>query len=428
VFAGFRQSVERWRHRRKARDYEHGAVAAMVAILLGSGVLLGSGAMVIDVGLLYDEQEQLQTGADAASYKVALNCAKSSVVCTSGAQTTVAVTYAKKNANDGAANAQLCFNGTGCPMWSTNQTCPALPTPPTGTSVGNYVEVRTTTVTSSGSNLIPPVFAQTLPGLSSYQGTQVGACARVNWGPPANVGRVFSMGISLCDWNRMTNPAYGVPTAGFYAPIASLASQVGLYSILGLTSPAAGVDSAIPSVLPAAVLGLPLPDCTTPTINVNLPRGYTWLNSTDGTVADSNCSISVAVGDYPKSTILSGLTVGASNACSARVQAARTSHLPILVPIFDVIQQAVLTLAPAYHIVGFAPFVITGYSSLLGGLVGAVGSLLSGGSLAPTVASTLCSVVSTCVYGYFTKSLVPESHPVFGTGTNYGATIIGRTG
>jgi uncharacterized membrane protein len=67
VFDGFK----------RRRTSEHGAVAALVAVLLAAGVLFGSGALVIDVGLLYSEREQLQSGADA----------------------------------------QVCLNGSNCPSW-----------------------------------------------------------------------------------------------------------------------------------------------------------------------------------------------------------------------------------------------------------------------------------------------------------------------
>jgi hypothetical protein len=55
-----------------------------------------------------------------------------------------------------------------------------------------------------------------------------------------------------------------------------------------------------------------------------------------------------------------------------------------------------------------------------------VGSLLNG-NLPGLLQSTLCGA-SSCILGYFTKSLVPVDAPVFGTGPNYGATVIGRTG
>src|ERR1043165_3858879 len=60
---------------RRRRPGERGAVAVTVAILLGGGVLLGFAALVVDVGQLYAEREELQSGADAAALAVAKACA-----------------------------------------------------------------------------------------------------------------------------------------------------------------------------------------------------------------------------------------------------------------------------------------------------------------------------------------------------------------
>lgn len=390
-------------------------MAAVVAVVLGGGVLIGMGAVVVDVGQLYLEREQLQTGADAGSLAVALNCVNGAT-CTAAAQTSIAVTYAKKNAADGRANAQVCINGVGCPAWDTAARCPALPIPPAGTSAGSFVEVRTTTVTASGSTLLPPTFAGALAG-QPYQGKRVGACARVHWGPPV-AGEVFALGFSLCDWRRMT-----VGGTTFRGPLGSLAGGLGLLPTLGLPAPTAGADSAVPQVLPLTTLGLPMPTCTTP-LDVTEPRGYVWLMDPDLSAPDADCTIDVKVGDAPRSFALSGLLVG--TACAQKLQAHRGGP-PILVPIFDQIKPALLSLVPTYRIVGFAPFVVTGHSGLLSGLLGGTGSLLSGGGLAPTAASALCGT-SSCVYGYFTKSLMPQSRPRFGAGGNYGAMVIGRTG
>ncbi|GIF00042.1 Tad domain-containing protein [Paractinoplanes rishiriensis] len=401
---------------RRRAGSDHGGVAAILAVLLSGGVVLGMSALVIDLGQLYVEREQLQSGADAASMKVALNCANNSISCSSALQSPVAVAYAKKNAKDGQADAQICLSGTTCPTWNTAVTCKPLRTPAPGQSIGNWVEVRTTTVTSTGSTLFPPTFAGALAG-GNYKGKQVGTCARVNWGPPA-VDKVFALGISMCDWKRMTSNG-----STFYGPLDTLLSQAGLYSILGLTKPAVGADSAIPQAAALNALGLPIPSCTTPVIDLTEPRGYVWLHHPDLTPPDSNCMLSLKIGDKPRGFLLSGLTIG--NTCVQKLAAVRGGP-PILVPIFDEISPALVSLAPEYRVAGFAPFVVTGYTSLLPGVVGAVGSLLSGGLL-PAVANILCGL-SACIYGYFTRTLVPKAAPVFGTGPNFGATVIGRTG
>jgi hypothetical protein len=155
-----------------------------------------------------------------------------------------------------------------------------------------------------------------------------------------------------------------------------------------------------------------------------VPRGYVWLNGPNGLAPDSDCMIDLDVGDWGHSFTLSGLFT--SN-CVTKLQTLRATGQPVLVPIYDQLQPAVLSVTPGYHIVGFAPFVITGYTSVLPGLTGALTSTISGGSLTTVLNKTLCGL-SNCIYGYFTKSLVPMVKPKFGTGSNFGATVIGRTG
>jgi hypothetical protein len=405
-----------WDLLRPPRDEhsEHGGVAAIVAVLMANAIIFGMGAVVIDIGRLYLEREQLQSGADAASMAVALSCAKGAT-CTQAAQLATAQKYAQINTNDLKANVQICVNGTGCPVWQTTAKCPALPPVPAGAGAGSYVEVRTSTLTSTGGTLIPPVFGRAL--IPGYQGNKVGACARVHWGPPF-LQKVLALGISLCDFNRMTSN-----NTVFYGPVGTLLNATGLFNLIGLPNPTANKDSAIPVSAPLSVAGLPLPSCTTPTIDLTVPRGYSWLVYADLSPPDADCMMNLKVGDKPKSFLLAGLYVGMT--CIQRLQSLRGKS-PIMVPIYDKIEAELLTLAPQYRIAGFAPFVVTGYTDLLAGVGSAVGSILNGGLL-PGVAAVLCGL-SSCIYGYFTKTLVPQHSPVFGTGPNYGATVIARTG
>lgn len=43
----------------RLRRDDRGAVTMLVALMLGGGLLLGGGALVIDVGQLYNERAQL---------------------------------------------------------------------------------------------------------------------------------------------------------------------------------------------------------------------------------------------------------------------------------------------------------------------------------------------------------------------------------
>ncbi len=78
--------------RRVGRD-ERGAVAVLVALLIGCGVLTGMAALVVDVAQIYQERAELQNGADAAALGVAKSCALG--IC----DPTVAQQYANGNAS-----------------------------------------------------------------------------------------------------------------------------------------------------------------------------------------------------------------------------------------------------------------------------------------------------------------------------------------
>ncbi|GAB2625694.1 hypothetical protein Aab01nite_16030 [Paractinoplanes abujensis] len=403
-----------WRRALRRHGSEDGLVAAMLAVLLSTGVFFGTGALVIDVAQLSLERTELQSGADAASWAIALNCVRVPANCTTAAQSTVASTYTTKNIKRGAADSQICLTGvTGqtCSAWSSLTTCPA-----TTVTGGKSVEVRTSTKLSSGSTLLPPTFAGTLSG-STYTGTRVGACGRVAWGPPGRT-KVFALGISLCDWQRMTNSG-----TTYYGPLVGLVGQLGLFPFLGLPAPTAAAEGAIVQVTGLSAAGLPLPSCTTPTLNLTKPRGWSWLYDNSLNPPDANCEIGVDVGDEPRGFLLANLTVGAN--CRNRLQTLYTTRQPVLVPIFDQIEAVLLSATPAYRIAGFAAFVVTGYSSL-GGLLGSAANLLSPGGVPSLVQNVLCTL--NCIYGYFTRTVVPIDNPVFGTGSDYGATVIGRTG
>jgi Flp pilus assembly protein TadG len=89
-------------HRARAlhrADGERGAVAVITALSLV--VLLGFAAIAIDVGLLYQERAELQSGADAAALAVAQDCAEGKTQCSTPANT--AQVMANANATDGAA-------------------------------------------------------------------------------------------------------------------------------------------------------------------------------------------------------------------------------------------------------------------------------------------------------------------------------------
>jgi predicted HD phosphohydrolase len=169
--------------RRLLKRREQGAIAIMVTILLGSGVLLGVAALVVDVGNLYAERGQLQSGADASAMAVAAECETGT--CDNfqdpDLQTMlmpVAKKYANANAKDGHTKVTWI-----CGRWGNLRSCPAqasglaacIGTPP----AEDYIEIRVQTEMSDGSTLLPPTFATAMAGKSGYRGQSLATCARV---------------------------------------------------------------------------------------------------------------------------------------------------------------------------------------------------------------------------------------------------------
>jgi putative Flp pilus-assembly TadE/G-like protein len=182
---------------------DRGAVAVIVAILLGGGVLLGFLALTVDVGELYLEHQQLQSGADSAALAVAKACATNAPQCTdAGTILAFAQHYADQNSDDQTSHvAEVCGTAPGgqlnsCGPPNNNNLADCIGDPP-----GNgapYVEVRLSTQTLDGKFVLPPVFAQTMAGNEGYTGAAVGACARAGWGAGVNV---LAMAISECEYN-----------------------------------------------------------------------------------------------------------------------------------------------------------------------------------------------------------------------------------
>lgn len=236
---------------RLVRRDDRGVVGVAVGLLMG-GVLLGLGAVAIDVGQLYQERAQLQSGADAASIAVAESCVVAT--CTSSGALSTALTYAGENAADGAAGvSQVCGSGAlgACPASTGAITdCPAAPTGlPTG---AGYVDVHTSTKTAGGATVIAPVFAKDLLANGTYTGTTVQACSQAEWGgaPSDTLSTAFT--ISACEFDAATtsgtaNFAQPPPYPPNTAPPVSYDQQLKLRTSAGTTcgTEPAGSDSSL---------------------------------------------------------------------------------------------------------------------------------------------------------------------------------------
>lgn len=156
--------------RRTQRDRDEGAVLAWVAIMLP--VLIGLGALTIDVGALLHEKRQLQNGADAAALAVAQDCAQDAC----GSPESTAQTYADLNAKDGSAYlAEVCGRA--------NAGLTSCSAPNTDGALG-WVKVTTGSGTSAGPENIDLILTPILNPLLQDKGVRATAVAA--WGNPSS--------------------------------------------------------------------------------------------------------------------------------------------------------------------------------------------------------------------------------------------------
>lgn len=401
---------------------DRGAVALIVAILFGGGVLLGMGAMVIDVGGMYAERAQLQNGADAGALAVASGCAENLGACTnavlalnSSCSTAASAStgIASCNANDNTTKIDaVCGNAAGL------NTCPS-PAPsscPSSTPSGNYVQVQTSTLNPDGTTVLPPTFGKAVLG-SSWPGEHVQACAQASWGPPSTLGAAVAVTISYCEWKNDT--ASGT-TFGTYPPWPS--SYLKVY---------AGTAAAASSETILRLHG----DSGSPSCNAgndsagwDAPGAFGWVGSGTG------CTVSITNNSYPANPGNNTIS-----ACAQTFQDAYSNHTPIYIPIYNGTSGTGSNVL--YTLQGFAAFIVTGwdFTSGNGGWSQAGGTVKEPSLIAlsegnNTNQSNYChkplvgSNSDTCIYGFFTQALIPASALPGGNGQNLGATGVRLAG
>ncbi|GAA2727114.1 pilus assembly protein TadG-related protein [Actinocorallia aurantiaca] len=186
---------------------DRGSMAPLVAVLLTGGILFGAAAVVVDVGRIYGEREELQSSADAAALAAVTACAQGAGTrqCTPEALLAAAAPIAERNASDGAVDLlPVCGRQRGAALVGQ---CRPVPENLSGCvgerpKEGNYFEVQASTRQRDGSRLLPPTFARALAG--EPEGTTVAACSRVTWGAALGVPKAFKMMVSECAWEELT--------------------------------------------------------------------------------------------------------------------------------------------------------------------------------------------------------------------------------
>ncbi|MGN6676793.1 MAG: TadE/TadG family type IV pilus assembly protein [Streptosporangiaceae bacterium] len=369
-------SLAGWITRRVRRD-ERGAIGVLIAALLGFGVLTGMGAMVVDVGQLYQERAELQNGADAAALGVAKSCALGTC------DPSVAGSLADANASaltGGSAGVNLvCGSGIGlatCPGGAgTLTSCP----PATGAT---YADVFTSTRTASGSTLLPPVFARTLLGNSGYSGDNVVACSQATWGTPSAATTV-AITIPACEWDQATQQGNAYAPPPTYPPN---------------PFPSASFDQ----VLTWTVGGNGGAGCASEPAGADGPGTFSMADHVRG-----NCHAAIGPPTFAGRT-----RTTLSLSCVLVLQAALLNKTPLRVPIYVPASNGG---TPSFTLQGFAEFVVTGYN-LPNSFFGS--DWLN--------SANDCQGTNYCLNGYFTQGVVPFTGSL--NGTYLGASVIELTG
>ena len=285
---------------------ERGATAVVVALL--AVPLFGLGAIVVDVGALYQERRELQNGADAAALAVARDCARGA--CGPAAATADALGDA--NAGDGAARVdQVCGSGPGLGACTSPQAAPA--------GARGYVRVATSTEDgASGADQVAFGLARVLTGQA---GATVRAGAVAAWGTPGGRRSAPPLIVSRCEVDAATDPDGDGVRAFASGPPWPAATTTLIF------------HGSNPGVCPAGPSG------------GDLPGGFGWLDSV-------NCAAVVGPDDWVAvDTGNNGLPQG----CSA----ASWQDATIMLPVYD--QKTGTGSNGRYRVAGYAAFHVTAY-------------------------------------------------------------------
>lgn len=380
----------------RLRNSDEGAVGTLVAVLLAFGVLLGMGALVLDVGAAHAERRQLQNSADSAAIALAQSCAADAATCSTDAA--AAQPWVNANAEDGLSQvAEVCRGAAGvtgsCTSLTTSGTLTDCLPPDPARQAGwsGFIEVRTQTQQLDGTLLLPPTMSRALLGNATDAGRSVGACARAAWGAVGGLGTI-PLTISLCEWESMT--ADGTDFApppepdGSYPAGYPVAYEKALHTHQGADGDAAGTCASGPA-------------------NSDIAGGFGWL-----VPEGSSCE---AYYDEDESGVVAD--PGASIPSECRHDLAPLVGQLLYIPIFNDV-----TAAPdrVYTIDGFAAFYLSGYGKIPSAIPNRVASIATG--------VHLCTGSEHCLYGWFTQALLPGDATIGSGGSDFGLTTTELSG
>ncbi len=165
------RTVKRLTQRGQDPDSERGVAGVLVAVMML--VLIGVGAIAVDVGQIYAERAELQSAADAGALAGAQICSVTGG-CTQGDANAVAALLANQNSKDGVSNVRFV-----------------------DLSVDGEVTVSTSTTNgANGSGFLSKLFANAL----NTPDVGVGAEATANWLYPTRGRSILPLTLAPCEF------------------------------------------------------------------------------------------------------------------------------------------------------------------------------------------------------------------------------------
>lgn len=382
---------------------DRGAIGITIGILFGAGVLLGAAAIAVDVGQLYTERAELQSGAEAGALAVAKACATEQPECDLlGEAEDLAEYYAERNAADEAADLDPGMVSPVCGS-ITSGVFPVCP-PSSGELIDcpdpngdyEYVDVHTSTKTDEGQTLLPPAFARALVNSADYDGTRVHACARAAWGTPSAADGL-RLTLSWCEWNEAT--AGGT----LYAPQPPEIADPSFEQVIKLRDPGSNNPNNPP------------PTCDAPgSSGQDLPGGFGWIDPADGNTGSCDAHVEQDGTYYPTP---GSAVPGTCN--EVLIDAYDNFPTALVMPIYVGHPEGQGNTGQ-YTIWEPAAFVVTGWRNLP--------SMQAGDNSRPSLLTgvqTCGSGGGSCIFGYFTTGITSGD---LGEGDGAGVSVIKLTG
>lgn len=413
-----------------SRSSERGAVATIVAMLLGFGVVLGFAAISIDVGSLMWERRQVQNGADATALALAKTCAIEPANCVAGGADQPLLNQLNNTNNtmdnaggfDNSAYALgLCGRANTLPGCGASTglltDCPQLPASVAANPNIPYVEAHTQTRATNNTSILPTWLVKTLAGGTGSTGETVRACARAAYGSPGPTAASAPITFSMCEWRANTG------SGAAYYPYEPVASPGGYFTRpgnppsqppwpLGATTPATPGQEIIITLQGGPHMSAACPNWQ----GHDVAGGFGYLSA-------AGCTTTVGTDSWVQVDTGSSLP-----GCDI----APFWKTVIYLPVFDCVMRSLSAPSGAppttpadvcnygtgsntwYHIAGWAKFYLSGYK--IGGSVQ---------KASPASGAVPCSGGDRCISGWFLEGVLrdapvagpppPPGSPGFGT-------------